>query len=222
MIDWTPFWLSFKLAGVTTVILLLIGIPLAWWLSRTKTAIKPILETIVALPIVLPPTVIGFYILWALAPDSYLGSILHELFGIKLVFSFWGIVVGSVIYSLPFMVQPLQSGFESVPKSLYEASFIAGKGELETLVRVILPNIKGALATAVIITFAHTLGEFGVVLMVGGSIPGETKVASIAIYELVESLDFRRAHIYSLVMVAISFAILLAVYSIKRRDDAKS
>ena len=220
MIDWTPFWLSLKLAGVTTFLLFFIGLPVAWWLSRSESRWKPFLEAIVSLPIVLPPTVLGFYILWALSPDSFVGGFLERHFDVKLVFSFSGIVVGSVLYSFPFMVQPLQSGFESVPRSIVEASWIAGKGSLETLVRVVLPNMKSALATAIIVTFAHTLGEFGVVLMVGGSIPGETKVASIAIYEQVESLDYTTAHIYSFVMLVVSFAILLAVYLFKKRSDA--
>ncbi len=220
MIDWTPLWLSFKLAATTTAILFVIGLPLAWWLAKSRSRLKPLFEAIIALPIVLPPTVLGFYILWAFAPESLLGVWLHKLFGVRLLFSFWGIVVASVLYSLPFMVQPLQSGFESIPKSIIEASWIAGKGKIQTLVWVVLPNMKSALATALIITFAHTLGEFGVVLMVGGSIPNETKVASIAIYELVESLDFAKAHIYSGVMLLVSFAILFGVYLFKRRSDA--
>ncbi len=213
-----PFILSFKLAGVTTLILFFIGVPLAWWLSQTQLKLKPLLEALVALPIVLPPTVIGFYLLWAFAPTSPLGQFLKEKLGIELVFSFEGIVLGSVIYSLPFMIQPLQSAFETFPKSVIEASYLAGKGKLLTLFKVVLPSIKPTLATAVIITFAHTLGEFGVVLMVGGSIPNETKVASIAIYELVESLEYEKAHLYSLAMVVISFLILGVVYWIKKRE----
>jgi molybdate transport system permease protein len=213
-----PFILSFKLAGVTTLILFFIGVPLAWWLSQTQLKLKPLLEALVALPIVLPPTVIGFYLLWAFAPTSPLGQFLKEKLGIELVFSFEGIVLGSVIYSLPFMIQPLQSAFETFPKSVIEASYLAGKGKLLTLFKVVLPSIKPTLATAVIITFAHTLGEFGVVLMVGGSIPNETKVASIAIYELVESLEYEKAHLYSLAMLVISFLILGVVYWIKKRE----
>jgi len=212
----SPLLLSFKLAGVTTLILLIIGVPLAWWLASTPLKIKPFLEAIIALPIVLPPTVIGFYLLLAFSPSSALGEFLKNYFDLELVFSFEGIVVGSVIYSLPFMVQPLQSGFESVPKSILEASYLAGKGKLTTLLKVVLPAIKPSLATAIIITFAHTLGEFGVVLMVGGSIPNETKVASIAIYEMVESLEYSKAHIYSFIMVVVSFVILLGVYLFKK------
>ncbi len=211
-IDWTPFLLSLKLATVTTVVLFVVGLPVAWHLSQTKARYKPFLEAIVSMPIVLPPTVLGFYILWALSADSFIGSLFHKLFGIDLVFNFTGLVIGSVLYSFPFMVQPLQSGFESINKNIIEASLLAGKSKLQTLLFVVLPNSKPALLSALIITFAHTIGEFGVVLMVGGSIPGQTKVASIAIYEFVETLDYTNAHIYSALMVAISFVVLLMVY----------
>ena len=215
-IDWTPFWLSFKLAGTTTLILFLIALPVAWWLSRTKSRAKPMFEALISLPIVLPPSVLGFYILWALAPNSPVGAFFEEYLGVKLVFSFTGLVVASCLYSFPFMVQPLQSGFESLNKNMLEASLLAGKTPFQTLWRVALPNIKPSLLTALIVTFAHTVGEFGVVLMVGGSIPGETKVASVAIYEFVEIMDYENAHIYSAVMVALSFAVLLAVYTFNR------
>ncbi|WP_300362580.1 molybdate ABC transporter permease subunit [Hydrogenimonas sp.] len=215
-IDWTPFWLSFKLAGTTTLILFLIALPVAWWLSRTKSRAKPMFEALISLPIVLPPSVLGFYILWALAPNSPIGAFFEEYLGVKLVFSFTGLVVASCLYSFPFMVQPLQSGFESLDKNMLEASLLAGKTPFQTLWRVALPNIKPSLLTALIVTFAHTVGEFGVVLMVGGSIPGETKVASVAIYEFVEIMDYENAHIYSAVMVALSFAVLLAVYTFNR------
>lgn len=215
-IDWTPFWLSFKLAGTTTLILFLIALPVAWWLSRTKSRAKPMFEALISLPIVLPPSVLGFYILWALAPNSPIGAFFEEYLGVKLVFSFTGLVVASCLYSFPFMVQPLQSGFESLNKNMLEASLLAGKTPFQTLWRVALPNIKPSLLTALIVTFAHTVGEFGVVLMVGGSIPGETKVASVAIYEFVEIMDYENAHIYSAVMVALSFAVLLAVYTFNR------
>ncbi|WP_300367298.1 molybdate ABC transporter permease subunit [Hydrogenimonas sp.] len=214
--DWTPFWLSFKLAGATTIILFGLALPVAWWLSRTNSRAKPLLEALVSLPIVLPPSVLGFYILWALAPNSPVGAFFEEHFDIKLVFSFTGLVVASCLYSFPFMVQPLQSGFESLNKNMLEAALLAGKTPLQTLLRVALPNIKPSLLTALIVTFAHTVGEFGVVLMVGGSIPGETKVASVAIYEFVEIMDYQNAHIYSAVMVALSFMVLLAVYTFNR------
>ena len=212
MMDFEPFILSFKLASITTIVLFVLALPLAWYLSQTRSKLKPLLEAFTALPIVLPPSVLGFYILWALSYNSPLGLFFEETFEIKLVFSFSGLVVASCFYSLPFMVQPLQSGFESINKNMLEASYIAGKSKLTTLFKVALPNMKPALITALIITFAHTVGEFGVVLMVGGSIPGETKVASVAIYEMVEIMDYRAAHIYSAIMIALSFVVLLSVY----------
>jgi len=214
----TPFIISFKLASLTTLILFIISLPLAWYLSQTKSKAKPFLEAITALPIVLPPSVLGFYILIVLAPNSPIGDFIQELFGIKLLFSFTGLVVASCLYSLPFMVQPLQGGFESLNKNMLEASYLAGKSELITLLRVALPNIKPALMTAIIITFAHTVGEFGVVLMVGGSIPEETKVASVAIYEMVEVMDYGTAHIYSGIMLILSFIVLFGVYSFNRHS----
>lgn len=211
-LDFLPFLLSFKLAGITTLILFVFSLPLAWYLSQTNSKSKPILEAVTALPIVLPPSVLGFYILVALSPISAVGAFFEDLFGVKLVFSFTGLVVASCFYSLPFMVQPLQSGFEALNKHMLEASYLAGKSKLQTIFKVALPNIKPSLITALIITFAHTVGEFGVVLMVGGSIPGETKVASVAIYEMVEVMEYGTAHIYSAIMVLISFVVLLSVY----------
>jgi len=211
-IDFAPFLLSFKLAGLTSLILFVFSLPLAWWLSQTRAKSKPVIEAITSLPIVLPPSVLGFYILVVLSPNSAIGGFFEELFGVKLVFSFTGLVVASCFYSLPFMVQPLQSGFEALNKHMLEASYLAGKSTLQTIWHVALPNIKPSLITAFIITFAHTVGEFGVVLMVGGSIPHETKVASVAIYEMVEILDYDKAHIYSALMVSISFIVLLLVY----------
>jgi len=216
-LDFTPFMLSFKLAAITTAILFVIALPLAWWLSRTQCRCKPFVEAVTAMPIVLPPSVLGFYILVALSHNSPLGVFFEETLGIRLVFNFTGLVIASCFYSFPFMVQPLQSGFESLNKRMIEASYIAGKSSLKTLWHVALPNIKPALLTALIVTFAHTVGEFGVVLMVGGSIPGETKVASVAIYEFVEVMDYPMAHIYSAIMVAMSFAVLLGVYMFNRR-----
>jgi len=219
--EFTPFILSFKLAFVTTVILFFISMPLAWYLSQTRSKMKPLLEAITALPIVLPPSVLGFYILWALSQNSALGAFLEENFGIQLVFNFTGLVVASCFYSLPFMVQPLQSGFESLNKNMLEASYISGKSKITTILKVALPNMKPALLTAIIITFAHTVGEFGVVLMVGGSIPGETKVASVAIYEMVEIMDYSSAHIYSIIMLIISFTVLLSVYIFNHKYNKK-
>lgn len=204
----TPFTLSFKLATTTTIILFIFALPLAWYLSQTKSRIKPFLEALSSLPIVLPPSVLGFYLLIALA-------------NINLAFTFWGLVVASCFYSLPFMVQPLQSGFEALNKNILEASYLCGKSKLETIIKIALPNIKPSLITALIITFAHTVGEFGVVLMIGGSIPNETKVASISIYEFVEVMDYKSAHIYSAIMVFISFIVLLAVYLFNQKENRK-
>ncbi len=198
-LDLTPFILSFKLATITTFILFLLSLPLAWYLSQSRSKVKPFIEALTALPIVLPPSVLGFYILIVFAE-------------VELNFTFEGLVIASCFYSLPFMVQPLQGGFESLNKNMLEASYIAGKSKLKTLFRVALPNIRPALLTALIITFAHTVGEFGVILMIGGSIPDETKVASIAIYEMVEIMDYATAHIYSAIMLLISFMVLLLVY----------
>ncbi len=221
MIDLQPFWLSFKLAGLTTLILFLVALPLAWWLSQTRSKSKPFLEALTALPIVLPPSVLGFYLLVVLSPNSAVGSFVENIFGVKLVFTFSGLVVASCFYSLPFMVQPLQNGFETLNRHMIEASYLAGKSRLQTLWRVALPNIKPSLLTALIITFAHTVGEFGVVLMVGGSIPGETKVASVAIYEMVEVMEYGTAHIYAAIMLGLSFVVLLAVYLFNHKQKSK-
>jgi len=221
MIDFTPFFLSFKLAFFVTLILLVVGIPFAWFLSTTKSRFKPVLEAVSALPIVLPPSVLGFYLLVMLSQDSPVGRFFYEYFNLRLVFTFEGLVVASCIYSFPFMIQPLQSGFEHIPKNIIEASYLSGKGKFTTLLRVILPNMKSSLMTAVIITFAHTVGEFGVVLMVGGSIPGKTEVASVAIYDYVETLDYAKAHVYSAIMLAISFAVLLFVYVFNEKNKIK-
>lgn len=221
-LDLEPFVISFKLAFITTLILFFISLPLAWYLSQTKSKVKPFLEAITALPLVLPPSVLGFYILWALSYNSPIGAFFEEQFGIKLVFTFYGLVIASCFYSLPFMVQPLQSGFESLNKNMLEASYICGKSKFETLFKIALPNIKPSLITAIIVTFAHTVGEFGVVLMVGGSIPGETKVASVAIYEFVETLDYTNAHIYSAIMIVMSFLVLLSVYIFNQKQKRRS
>jgi len=220
-LDFNPFLLSFKLAGLTTIILFIISVPLAWWLSQTKSKAKPFLEALTALPIVLPPSVLGFYILVTLSQNSPIGTFFNDYFDIQLVFNFTALVVASCFYSLPFMVQPLQGGFESINKNMLEASYIAGKSKFTTVIKVALPNIKPAVLTAIIITFAHTIGEFGVVLMVGGSIPEETKVASVAIYEMVELMDYNSAHIYSAIMVIISFCVLLGVYIFNGKQNNK-
>lgn len=220
-VDFTPFWISFKLSLITTFILFFVSLPIAWKLSQTNKKIKPLIESAVALPIVLPPTVLGFYILMILSPRlSPLGIFLDEQFSLRLVFNFAGLVIASCIYSLPFMVQPLQSGFESLNKNMIEASYVSGKSEFATLFKVALPNIKPSLLSALVITFAHTMGEFGVVLLVGGSIEGETKVASIAIYQAFEISNFALAHVYSAIMLLISFAVLLAIYVFNKKQKS--
>lgn len=208
-IDMGPLLLTFKLAVITTVLLLVLGIPLAYWLAFSGSRGRFIVETLVSMPLVLPPTVIGFYLLLAFSPGSGFGLWLDQWLGIRLVFSFEGLVVGSIIYSLPFMVQPIRSGFVNLPANLLEASDLMGKSRLTTLRYVLLPNIKSALLTAAVLTFAHTVGEFGVVLMIGGSIPEVTKVASIAIYEEVESLNYAGANVYSGILFVTTFCILL-------------
>ncbi len=209
--DWIPLILSLKLAVFTTIVLLIVGTPLAYFLAYSRWKVAFFLEALVGLPIVLPPTVLGFYLLLAFSPNSFLGDFIKDLTGASLVFSFLGLVVASVIYSLPFMVQPLKNGFEGVDRSMLELAEVLGKSKWITFWKVMLPNSKNAIITGAILTFAHTLGEFGVVLMIGGSIPKETKVASIAIFEYVETLDFQSAHQYALILLGISFTILLVV-----------
>ncbi|WP_086277241.1 molybdate ABC transporter permease subunit [Campylobacter devanensis] len=221
MIDWTPLLLSFKLAIISTIILFIISIFFAYIVARCEFKFKPVLESVISLPLVLPPSVLGFYILILLSPYSFLGEFMEKYFDIRLVFNFTGLVIASCIYSLPFMFSPILSGFKSLPNSLIEASYSLGKGKLTTLFRVAMPNIKPSLLSAIIISFAHTLGEFGVILMIGGSIEGKTKVASIAIYEAVEILDYKLAHIYSAIMLIISFSVLFLVYFINQKIEKK-
>lgn len=210
--DWTPLLLTLKLASITTLVLLLISIPIAKWLAYTNVRFKPLIETIVSMPLVLPPTVLGFYLLLAFSPQSPLGQVLDDWFGLRLAFSFEGLVIASVIYSLPFMVHPIQSGLTSLPKSLLETSQVMDKSYLSTLIHVELPNIKPSLLTGLVLSFAHTVGEFGVVLMIGGSIPDRTRVASIAVYNEVEALNYNAAHQYSVVLLALAFLVLMTVY----------
>ena len=212
MTNWQPLILTFQLALVTTVILLVISIPLALWLVNSKSRLKPVVATLVSMPLVLPPTVLGFYFLLAFSPGNAFGKWIDEWFGIQLVFSFTGLVLASVLYSLPFMVHPLQSGFAALPKSLTEASYVIGKSKWKTLWKIQFPNIRSSLLTGIVLAFAHTVGEFGVVLMIGGNIPGKTRVASIAIYDEVEALNYASANFYSAILFAITFIILLTVY----------
>lgn len=215
--NWLPILLSMKLAGITTLILFFIGLPVAWWLSERNSVFSVIVEAVITMPLVLPPSVLGFYLLLAFSPQQPLGKWLQETFDISLVFSFKGLVIASVIYSLPFMISPLKSAFIHLPKSISQASYTMGKSKLQTFWYVLLPNIKPAMLTAAVLTFAHTLGEFGVVLMIGGNIPGVTKVASIAIYDSVESMDYQLAHYYSLALFALTFIIVITVFILNRR-----
>ncbi len=212
--EWDPLILTFKLSVVTTVILFLIGLPIAYWISFTNSRLKPVFETLVSMPLVLPPTVLGFYLLVAFSPSGGFGSWLNDWLGLQLIFTFEGLVLASVIYSLPFMVHPLQSGFVSQPKSLQETAYVLGKSKFTILLKVLLPNMKPSILTGLILSFAHTIGEFGVVLMIGGNIPGITRVASIAIYDEVESMNYGAANGYSLILFTITFFILLLVYMI--------
>jgi len=217
MIDLQPFWITFKLAMLTTAILFVIGVPVANWLSGSRNRFKSVIEAAISMPLVLPPSVLGFYFLVAFGPSHGLGRFLDQYFNTRLVFSFQGLVVASVIYSLPFMVHPIQSGLAGLSPNLREASFSLGKSRWQTLLRVSLPNIKPSLLTGIVLTFAHTIGEFGVVLMIGGNIPGQTKVVSIAIYDEVETMNYHTANIYAAILFAATFAILLTVYFVNHR-----
>lgn len=209
--------LTFQVAGITTAVLLVIGIPLAYWLAYTKSRLRVVIETLVSMPLVLPPTVLGFYLLVWLSPANALGQWLEQWFDLRLVFTFEGVIVGSILFSLPFMIHPLQSGFSAISVSLREAAATLGMSRLRTLLVVLLPNMKPALLAGSVLSFAHTVGEFGVVLMVGGNMAGETRMASIAIYDRVEALDYETAHQYAFVLFAITFSILLLVYLVNRR-----
>lgn len=212
MLDWQPLILTFKLALITTLLLFFISIPLAYWMAFTKSKLKPVIETLVSMPLVLPPTVLGFYLLIAFSPSNSFGNWLDEWLGLRLIFSFEGLLLASILYSLPFMVHPIQSGFSNLPRSLKEMSYILGKSRTSTIIKVLLPNIKPSLLTGIVLAFAHTIGEFGVVLMIGGNIPGKTKVASIAIYDEVEALNYAAANMYSFILFSLTFTILLIVY----------
>ena len=212
-----PLWLSVRLAAITTLVLILLGTPLAWWLSRTSSRFKSALEAIVALPIVLPPTVMGFYLLVVLGPYGAIGRWWVELTGDTLTFSFTGLVLASCIYSLPFAVQPLQNAFESLDKRDLEAAWTLGASRIDAFFSVAVPQSARGFLNAVVLAFAHTLGEFGVVLMVGGNIPGETRTISIAIYDQVESMNYDVAHRLSAILLVFAFAVLLLMFVINRR-----
>jgi len=215
--DSGPIWVSLKLATLTVMLLLLAGTPLAWWLSHSRSRFKIIVEAITALPIVLPPTVLGFYLLIFLGNHGLLGSLWNEWTGQSLAFSFEGLLVASCLYSLPFVVQPLQAAFAGVERRMVEAAWTLGVSRLRTFFGVVLPQARQGVITAVVLGFAHTIGEFGVALMVGGNIPDKTKVVAIAIYDHVEALEYQAAHLLSTGLLLFSFIVLVFVYAVNRR-----
>jgi molybdate transport system permease protein len=214
--------LTGKLASVTTISLLAIGLPTAYLLAYSRYRIKVVFEALICMPMVLPPTVIGYYLLVAFSPQNAMGKWLENLFDIRLAFSFGGIWIASIIAGLPFMIQPLQNGLSALPPSYREASYTLGKSKLVTFFRVLLPNIKTSVITGIALTFAHCIGEFGIVLMVGGNIPGETRIASIAIYDEVQTLNYAVANRYSLVLFLISFVLLVVIYSMNKKFKISS
>lgn len=203
---------TLNLAALTTLILLIIGIPLAYWLNESRSKFTGLIEAIVSLPLVLPPSVLGYYLLVTFSPKNIIGRILEKYFHTSLVFNFQGMVVASVIFGIPFMVHPLKSALANLSKSLSEAAYTLGKSKTKTLCYVLLPNIKASLLTAIVLTFTHALGEFGVILMIGGNIQGKTRVASIAIYDEVQAMNYKVANLYSISLLLVSFIALAVVY----------
>jgi len=218
-IDWRVILVTAELATVSTVVLLLFGTPLAWWLARTKSRMRPFAEAFVALPLVLPPTVLGFYLLVFLGPAGPIGRVLESIGGPRLVFSFTGLVVGSVLYSLPFVVQPLHNAFRAIPTRLLDAAATLRARPFDRFKSVALPLARPGFLTAATLGFAHTVGEFGVVLMIGGNIPGRTEVLSIALYNHVEALEYAEAHTLAAGLLVFSFTVLIFVYSLNRRFE---
>lgn len=217
--DLTALFITLKLAGLTTFILLLIGTPLAWWLARSQWRFKFLLEAVLALPLVLPPTVLGFYLLIALGPQGPVGGLVEAMGGTAPTFSFTGLVIGSVIYSMPFVIQPLQNAFAAMGPRPLEVAATLGASKVDRFFSVAVPLARPGFLTAAVLGFAHTLGEFGVVLMIGGNIPGKTQVVSIAIYDHVEQLNYAQAHNLSIALLVFSFALLVAVYGFNRRAN---
>lgn len=215
--DLTALWLTFQLAAISSALLLLLGTPLAWWLAHTRWRGKVMIEAIVALPLVLPPTVLGFYLLLLLGPRGAVGGALEALGIGHLAFSFPGLVIGSMVYSLPFVVQPLQNAFAATGRRMLEVAATLRASPFDRFFSVALPLARRGVITAAVLSFAHTLGEFGVIIMVGGNIPGETLVASIAIFNHVEALDYAAAHALALILVLLSFTLLCVVYAVNRR-----
>ena len=215
--DISALLVTMKLASLTTIILILVGTPIAWWLSQTRFKFKAVIEAIIALPLILPPTVLGFYLLMTLGTNGPIGNFLESLGGSSIAFTFTGLVVGSVIYSLPFVVQPLQNSFGSMGKMPMEVAATLGASKLDRFFTVAVPLARSGFITASVLGFAHTVGEFGVVLMIGGNIPGETGVLSIAIYDHVEAMEYGQAHVLAGGLLILSFVMLLVVYIFNRR-----
>lgn len=218
---WLPIRLTIELAGLTTVLLLIIGTPIAWWLARSTSRFKEVVATLVALPLVLPPTVLGFYLLIALGPDG-LGGLFGGLVGVRtFAFTFEGLVFGSVIYSMPFVVQPIRNSFEAMGSRPMEVAATLRASPLDRFLTVAIPLAKPGFLTGAVLGFAHTVGEFGVILMIGGNIPGETKVLSVAIYDFVETLRWREAHILSAGMLVFAFVVILSMSMLARRSGQR-
>ena len=215
--DYQAIWLTIKLASLTTVLLLIFATPLAWWLAFSRARFKPVIEAVTALPLILPPTVLGFYFLILLGPNQGIGKWWFDLTGSTLTFSFSGLVIASMVYSLPFVVQPLANAFAAMGTKPLEEAANLGASPLDRFFNVALPLSNRGILTASVLGFAHTVGEFGVVLMVGGNIPGQTRLISISIFESVETLDFASAHIMSASLIAFSFVVLLIIFMLNRR-----
>jgi molybdate transport system permease protein len=217
--SFVSLFLTLKLATYTTLLLLLIGAPFAWWLSRTKTKFKPVIEALTSLPLILPPTVLGFYLLVLLAPDHPVGKLLSSIGIPHLPFTFPGLVIGSMCYSFPFVVQPLHNAFRSIDNDLLDTAAVLGATPVDRFFSIALPLSRPGIITASVLGFAHTVGEFGVILMIGGNIPGKTQVISIAIYDHVENLEYSQAHLLSGILLVFSFLLLLSVYFFNRNAD---
>jgi molybdate transport system permease protein len=212
-------WITFKLALSTTLILIVIGLPFSYWLAYSRFKLKPLVEALVSMPMVLPPSVIGYYMLVLYSPRNFFGKWLAQTFDLRLAFTFDGVLIASVLFSLPFMIQPLHNGLQALPDSLREAAYTLGKSKTTTFFKVLLPNIKSSIITAIALTFAHSIGEFGIVLMVGGNMPGQTRVASIAIYDEVQALNFEAANQYAFILFAVSLVLLTTIYSVNKKED---